>query len=64
LTCAQSGFSRATQNLLRLGRRLGLRRREVATADVLRKRYFPPKTHVYPTNYVVHAVTAPKAKRR
>ena len=44
--------------------RLGFRLREVATADVLRKRYFPPKTHIYPTNYVVHAVTDARSRRR
>lgn len=37
--------------------RLGFRVREVATADVLRKRYFKPTTHIYPANYVAHAVT-------
>jgi methyltransferase (TIGR00027 family) len=42
-----------------LFQRLGFRLREVATPDILRKRYFEPETHIYPTNYVVHAVTGP-----
>lgn len=36
--------------------RLGFHLREVADAAVLRKRYFTPVTHIYPTNYVVHLV--------
>jgi methyltransferase (TIGR00027 family) len=44
-------------------RRLGFRLRDVATADVLRKRYFGAKTHIYPTNYVVHAVTTSRRQR-
>jgi len=37
--------------------RLGFRLQEIATADVLRKRYFKAGTHIYPTNYVVHGAT-------
>jgi len=36
--------------------RLGFRLRDVADAAALRKRYFTARTHIYPTNYVVHAV--------
>jgi len=37
--------------------RLGFRVEEVADAALLRRRYFAPGTHVYPTNYVLHAVS-------
>ncbi len=37
--------------------RLGFRARDVADADALRKLYFDREIHIYPTNYVVHAVT-------
>ena len=36
--------------------RLGFRLRELADAEILRRRYFRKRTHLYPTNYVVHAV--------
>lgn len=36
--------------------RLGFRLRELADADLLRRRYFRARTHLYPTNYIVHAV--------
>ena len=36
--------------------RLGFRLRELADAEILRRRYFSERTHLYPTNYVVHAV--------
>jgi O-methyltransferase involved in polyketide biosynthesis len=39
--------------------RLGFRLQDVADASVLRQRYFTPTTHIYPTNYVVCAVTRP-----
>ena len=37
--------------------RLGFRARDVADADALRKLYFDREIHIYPTNYVVHAVS-------
>ncbi len=37
-------------------RSLGFRLRELADADLLRARFYTPATHLYPTNYVVHAV--------
>lgn len=43
--------------------RQGFRVRELADASVLR-RYFPPATHVYPANYVVHAVTSGRGPAR
>ncbi len=39
--------------------RLGFRLQDVADASVLRRRYFTPTTHIYPSNYVVCAVTRP-----
>ena len=36
--------------------RLGFRLRELADAETLRRRYFNAQTHLYPTNYLVHAV--------
>jgi hypothetical protein len=36
--------------------RQGFEVREVADASLLRRRYFDRATHLYPTNYVVHAV--------
>jgi methyltransferase (TIGR00027 family) len=45
--------------------RLGFRLRELADADLLRRRYFRARTHLYPTNYIVHAVAAgPRRKKR
>jgi methyltransferase (TIGR00027 family) len=35
--------------------RLGFRLRALADASVLRRRYFNSRTHLYPTNYLVHA---------
>ena len=35
--------------------RLGFRLRELADAEMLRRRYFNARTHLYPTNYLVHA---------
>ncbi len=37
--------------------RAGFRLRELADADLLRRRYGKPRSHFYPTNYLVHAVT-------
>lgn len=37
-------------------RRLGFRLRELADAETLRRRYFTARAHLYPTNYVIHAV--------
>jgi methyltransferase (TIGR00027 family) len=37
--------------------RLGFRVQEVADAPLLRRRYFTATTHIYPTNYVVRAIT-------
>jgi methyltransferase (TIGR00027 family) len=37
--------------------RLGFRLRELADADALRRRYVGTGRHLYPTNYVVHAVS-------
>lgn len=37
-------------------KRLGFRLRDLADAATLRKRYFAKKTHIYPSNYVLHAV--------
>ncbi|HSP96847.1 MAG TPA: SAM-dependent methyltransferase [Candidatus Dormibacteraeota bacterium] len=36
--------------------RLGFRLRELADAETLCRRYFDGRTHLYPTNYLVHAV--------
>jgi methyltransferase (TIGR00027 family) len=53
--------------------RLGFRLRELADAERLRRRYFDARAHLYPTNYVVHAVVdgrrptpqrVPKSARR
>jgi len=44
--------------------RLGFRLHDLADARALRKLYFNAKTHLYPTNYVVHAVTRRGAGRR
>jgi len=44
-------------------RYVDLRLREVADADVLRRRYFKARTHLYPTNYVALAVTEPRRAR-
>ena len=46
--------------------RLGFRLRELADAETLRRRYFKGPTHLYPTNYLVHAVVNgdPTAQRR
>jgi len=46
--------------------RLGFRLRELADAEILRRRYFDVHTHLYPTNYLVHAVVdgQPMAQRR
>ena len=44
-------------------RRLGLRIENLADANALRKLYFNRKTHIYPTNYLVHAVTRAQRKR-
>jgi methyltransferase (TIGR00027 family) len=46
--------------------RLGFRLRELADAEILRRRYFDRQTHLYPTNYLVHAVVdgQPTAQRR
>jgi methyltransferase (TIGR00027 family) len=46
--------------------RLGFRLRELADADMLRRRYFNAQTHLYPTNYLVHAVAdgQPMTRRR
>jgi methyltransferase (TIGR00027 family) len=44
--------------------RLGFHLKDVADAAVLRRRYFTPTTHVYPTNYVVCAVTRPGGRKR
>ena len=41
--------------------RLGFRLHELADAARLR-RYFPPATHIYPANYVVHAITAERSQ--
>ncbi len=37
--------------------RLGFRVRDIAEAERLRELYFRRKTHLYPTNYVLHATT-------
>jgi methyltransferase (TIGR00027 family) len=46
--------------------RLGFRLRELADAEILRRRYFDVQTHLYPTNYLVRAVVngQPAAQRR
>lgn len=50
--------------------RLGFRLRELADAGTLSRRYFKRRTHLYPTNYLLHAVadvtttTAPARGRR
>lgn len=44
--------------------RLGFRLKDVADAAELRRRYFTPTTHVYPTNYVVCAVSLPGRRGR
>lgn len=41
--------------------RLGFRVHEIADAAVLRQRYFDRATHVYQTNYVLHAVARRRA---
>jgi methyltransferase (TIGR00027 family) len=38
--------------------RHGLRLRELADAETLRRRYLRRRRHVYPTNYLIHAVAA------
>jgi hypothetical protein len=48
---------------------LGFRLRELADADVLRRRYFNSRTHLYPTNYLVRAAVdgnlmAPRRRRK
>lgn len=42
--------------------RLGFRVRDIAEAEKLRTLYFRHKTHMYPTNYLLHAVTEPKRR--
>ncbi len=44
--------------------RLGFRVRDLADANALRKLYFSAKTHLYPSNYIVHAVTRAGAPAR
>ena len=44
--------------------RLGFQVREIADATLLRKRYFPRATHIYPTNYVAHLIARADRKRR
>jgi methyltransferase (TIGR00027 family) len=43
--------------------RLGFRVKEIADANELRRRYFRRNTHVYPTNYLLHAVTRASQRR-
>jgi methyltransferase (TIGR00027 family) len=43
--------------------RLGFRVEQVADAEVLRKLYFRRKTHIYPTNYLIHATTRPQRRK-
>jgi methyltransferase (TIGR00027 family) len=44
--------------------RLGFHLKDVADAAALRRRYFTPATHVYPTNYFVCAVSRPAPRKR
>jgi methyltransferase (TIGR00027 family) len=44
--------------------RCAFRVRDISGPPELRTRYFGKKTHLYPTNYVLHAVTAPKRVAR
>ena len=43
--------------------RLGFRVKELADANELRRRYFRRTTHIYPTNYLLHAVTRASQRR-
>ncbi len=43
--------------------RLGFRVKEIADANELRRRYFRRNTHIYPTNYLLHAVTRASRSR-
>ncbi len=43
--------------------RRGYAVRDVSGAAELRTRYFPRRAHLYPTNYVLHAVTEKRTKR-
>jgi methyltransferase (TIGR00027 family) len=55
-------FSLHPEDAAPLLHRLGFRLRELADAETLRRRYFDAQTHLYPTNYLAHAVVGSRRR--